>query len=382
MNTHITKDRCTGCLACENICPRGAISHDLASGFIRPAVNEAACVNCGLCLRVCPKDRTPEERAFLQQAYAVKHPDVSVLRQSTSGGAFSAIADCVLKEKGVIYGCVLENGSVQHVRTEGEYQRMRGSKYVQSNPEKVYADLALDLVNGKEVLFTGAPCQCAGVKNFLSAKNIATENLILVDFVCHGVTSPALFRDYLAYCEKKTGKKIGDHLFRSKVNGWTKHTEMNVFSDGTADCQSYESQLYKSVFHSRYGMNECCFDCRFASTVRVSDITLADFWGVNKSRPELFDPNGVSFVLINSGVGQRVMDRCDHLEKHPVSVADTEQPSLRHPAEKPPKYNRFWRDYRGKGFYRVVRKYYRGGKLYRALSGAYHRLLRRGTYES
>ncbi len=377
MNTHVIEKNCIGCLACENICPRNAIMHGTDSGFIRPIIDETACLNCGLCLKVCPQYIVLERNEALQQAYAVKHRDITVLQNSTSGGAFSAIADYIIGKNGIIYGCVLKNGVVQHIRTESDYGNMRGSKYVQSELKHIHSEIAKDLTNGRTVLFTGTPCQCASVKKYLALKTIDSTNLILVDFICHGTTSPALFGEYISYYEKKKGKKIVDHLFRAKVNGWTKHTEVNVLSDGTKDYQSYESQLFKSIFHSSLGMNEGCFECKFTSTNRISDITLADFWGIKRHHPELFDENGISFVLVNSSKGQNVFENCNDIKKQLVSITDTDQPSLQKPAAIPEKYNAFWKDYRKKGFDYIVKKYYRGGRLYRALSYAYHRMLKR-----
>lgn len=377
MNTHVTEKNCIGCLACENICPQNAIIHGISSGFIRPIIDETACVNCGLCLKVCPKDITLEKDEFFQQAYAVKHKNAMVLQNSTSGGAFSAIADYIIGENGTVYGCVLKNGIVQHTRTESDYGSMRGSKYVQSELKHIHSEIAKDLANGRKVLFTGTPCQCASVKKYLTLKKIASANLVLVDFVCHGTTSPALFSEYISYYEKKKNKKIVDHLFRAKLNGWTKHTEVNVLSDGTQDYQSYESQLFKSIFYSHLGMNEGCFECKFTSTNRISDITLADFWGIKRHHPELFDENGISFVLVNSSKGQNVFEHCKDIKKQLVSITDTDQPSLQKPAAMPEKYNAFWEDYRKKCFDYIVKKYYHGGKLYRTLSYIYYRLLKR-----
>ena len=377
MNTHVTEKNCIGCLACENICPQKAITHGIGSGFIRPIIDESTCVNCGLCLKVCPKSTALGKSLFLQQAYAVKHTDINVLRSSTSGGAFSAIADYIIRENGTVYGCVLIDGMVQHIRTENEYGSMRGSKYVQSDLKNIYSEIAHDLANRRKVLFTGTPCQCESVKKYLTLKKIQSADLILVDFICHGTTSPALFGDYISYYEKKKSKEITDHLFRSKINGWTKHTEMNILSDGTKDYRSYESQLFKSIFYSHLGMNEGCFECKYTSTNRISDITLADFWGVKKQHPDLFDENGVSFVLINSNKGQNVFEHCKNIEKQLVSITDTDQPSLHSPAVIPQKYNAFWADYHKKGFNYIVKKYYRGGTIYRTMSEIYHKVLKR-----
>ena len=374
MTKHITSDKCVGCLACENICPVGAISHDVSTGFIRPVVDESICINCGLCLKACPKDSSPEKSGFLQHAYAVKHKDLDVLAKSTSGGVFSSIADYILNNGGAIYGCAVVDKQVQHIRVECDYSSMRGSKYVQSNLKDAHKKIASDLKNGKNVLFTGTPCQCESVRKFLSASNIKAEKLLLVDFVCHGVSSPLLFEQYVSFCEERAGKTLSNHLFRTKFNGWVSHVEENIWTDGTKDHSTYESQLFKGIFHSLLGTNESCFECRFASLNRPSDITIADFWGIKDTHPELFDSNGVSFVMINSEKGEQAFADCQNIYKHDVAITDTKNPHLYAPVSKPQKYDRFWRDYHKKGFKHIVKKYYCGGKLYRFLSDTYHKL--------
>ena len=170
MNTRVTEKNCIGCLACENICPQKAITHGTGSGFIRPIIDKSICVNCGLCLKVCPKNTVLEKSNFSQQAYAAKNTDINVLHNSTSGGVFSAVADYIIRENGTVYGCVLKDGTVQHIRTENEYCSMRGSKYVQSDLKNIYSEIAHDLSNGRKVLFTGTPCQCNSVKKYLTLK--------------------------------------------------------------------------------------------------------------------------------------------------------------------------------------------------------------------
>lgn len=376
MNRHITDKCCVGCLGCKVICPKDAISDTVTSGFIKPKVNNGLCVDCGLCIKVCPKDSSIKNNSYSQRAYAVKHNNANILQKSTSGGAFSAFANYTISVGGVVYGCEIVAGKVQHMRTEYDFSGMCGSKYVQSALGKTFDNISKDLIMNKKVLFTGTPCQCAAIKNYLNIRKISTENLLLVDFICHGVTSPKLYADYIQYYEKRKKSKISNHIFRSKLRGWTKHTEVNYLTDGGIDWQSYESQLYKSIFHSHLGLNDACFECNFSSLNRVSDITMGDFWGVQKSHPELFDINGVSFVMINSNNGEKFFDSCSDIEKHSVSINDTEQPSLYHPAKKPKVYNQFWRDYEKKGFYYIVKKYYRGGRIYRTISDIYHILIR------
>lgn len=383
MNKNITDNKCTGCLACENICPKGAISHNKNSGFIIPYVNDSICVNCSFCIKVCPQNEGIKSNTeFIQEAYSVKNLNPEILKKSTSGGVFFALAKNVINKGGVVYGCVTKGKEVKHIRAVSGILEMMGSKYVQSDLSLIYSDLANDIKNGKIILFTGTPCQCKAVKNFIKLRKLSSEKLILADFICHGTPSPKIFQDYIDYCEVKSKKKIEKHLFRSKVNGWTKHTEINCFTDGSKDSQSYCSQLFKSIFYSHLAMNTACFECRYTSIDRVSDITLADFWGIQKSHPELFDQNGISFVLINSSKGKLIIESCCNIEKHKVSVKDVDQPSLYQSAEKPEKYNQFWKDYQEKGFKYIVKKYYHGGIIYRLISDLFHAAFKGRKHES
>lgn len=380
MTKHITADNCMGCLACEAACRKGAVSHTAKSGFVRPTVDEKLCVDCGACINVCPKLRN-EQNDAVPLAYAVKSTDAAVLSNSTSGGMFSALADEIVRRGGVIYGCEILHDMVVHTRTESDYSGMRGSKYVQSDlahsfGKTVHDEILKDLTNGRTVLFTDTPCQCASVRKYLSHMKASGEKLILADLICHGTPSPKIFADYIAYCEEKQKTKIATHLFRTKLNGWTRHTEANVMQDGQIDAVSYEAQLFKSIFYSHIAMNEACFSCPYTTLYRPSDITMADFWGVKKSHPELFDESGVSFVLINTEKGKDFFDSLQNIEIHSVSPQDADQPMLKRPTQKPEKYESFWQDYEKRGFEYVVKKYYHGGRMYRLMSKIYRTIIK------
>lgn len=381
MIKHITENNCFGCFACESICPKSAIKIDSKTGFYKPDVDSSLCIECGLCLNICPKEQNEKNGIDNQVAYAIKHKEKSVLNESTSGGAFSSIANRVIEMNGVVYGCITSRNEVRHTRTESDYSEMRGSKYVQSNLSDIHNQIANDLKNGRMVLFTGTPCQCSSMKKFVKQKNLPEDMLLLVDFICHGTPSPKIFSDYISYCESKAEKNIKKHLFRPKINGWTKHTEANVLTDGTVDYQSYESQMYKSIFYSHLAMNETCFSCPFASVERVSDVTMADFWGVQKSHPEFFDNRGLSFALANTKKGRDFVLGCMDIDITEVSVDDVDQPQLHRPCSKPDGYEKFWSVYNKRGFSYVVKKYYHGGWLYRKLSDLYHKLKIRKNHE-
>lgn len=377
MNNILQDKWCCGCTACESICPNSAISISDKQGFYMPKLNSDLCTECGLCVKVCPGKRSPYNTYYAQKAFAAVNQNDEIRTLSTSGGAFSALAEAVISKGGIIYGAVCDGNNVIHKRTTDDYGKMRGSKYLQSRIGKAFLLVEQDLKNGVTVLFSGTPCQCAGLKKYLNYKRVPLTDLITVDFICHGVVSPGIFKDYIDYCNKKSRKTVKEHIFRSKIHGWTKHTELNIFTDGTTDSQSYASQLFKSVFYSHLGMNDACFECRYASINRESDITMGDFWGIKNNHPELFDESGVSFLLVNTQKGMNLLELCKGLTVHDVDITDVEQPQLYGPAKKPEGYEDFWNYYNLNGFNKTVKKYYHGGTVYRMLSNIYRFLMKR-----
>jgi 4Fe-4S ferredoxin, iron-sulfur binding domain protein len=371
----IKKNECYGCAACLHICSYNAISmKNDDKGFLYPTIDKALCVNCGLCTQACPVKNEKLEKKTARGIYGVVNNDEEERLQSTSGGLFSLIADYYIKNRGAIYGAIFKNGEIKHIRVTEDYSAMRGAKYSQSNLDGVYNSISSDLKRNTLVFFVGTPCQCAALKLFLSAKRINTKNLTVVDFICHGVVSPLILHDYIFYAEKKANKKILMHIFRDKIKGWNVYTESNVFEDGTVDNQSYESQLYKRFFLSNMCLRESCYTCKFATKDRVGDITMGDFWGLDKSHPEKFDKKGVSFAMINSEKGIKIFDLIkDKMNYFPVNIEDTTQPHLTRSVSKSKEYDAFWKDY-SKGFNYVVVKRFHGGKIRRLISIIYNKL--------
>jgi len=200
-------ENCTACTACMTVCPEKAIEmKEDEEGFLYPVIKAEYCNECGVCGSVCPMINHSKDKdsSYEIKAYAIKHQNQNVLRQSTSGGMFTALSDYVLQNKGAVYGAILDNSfRIKHIRatTEAERDLMRGSKYVQSDLGNVFSDIIKDLRENKQVLFIGTPCQVDGLKHILSP-TIDKRNLILVDIICNGVPSPGLFFDYISYCEK------------------------------------------------------------------------------------------------------------------------------------------------------------------------------------
>lgn len=366
----VSGQNCCGCSVCSHVCPNSAISMATDEhGFMHPKVDKALCTNCGICERVCPEIESDKEKQERVSCYGIINNNKEIKKNSTSGGLFSLLADYVIDSGGAVYGAIYNAGTIEHIRVIGDYDKMRGSKYCQSTIDGVIEAFLNDLNHGVKVLFTGTPCQCASLKKLLRLKKIPSENCILVDIVCHGVVSPMLLKDYIAYVEKKTGKEIAVHKFRDKVNGWSQHTESNIFVDGSYDYQSYESQLYKRIFLNHYGLREACFNCKYTCYDRVSDITMADFWGLNKTRPEMWNNDGVSFAIVSTEKGDKIIDAIrDKGTVFDATIDDTKQPQLLAPSNRPEGYEEFWNCYLQHGFKKIVVKYFHGGVLRRLAS--------------
>lgn len=228
---------CCGCTACASICSHNAISMEPdALGFLYPKINESLCVECGLCEKVCQFNDNYDRSLNLPQptAYAARHKDIGEVMKSRSGAAFVAISDYILEQGGIVYGAgYKDHFRVAHKRatTKEERDEFRGSKYVQSDLSGVFRQVKEDLKNGLTVLFSGTPCQTAGLNSYIGKK--LRKNLILLDIVCHGVPGPYIWRDYLAYLEKKHNSKIIYVNFRDKEKyGWKAHKETFKYENG------------------------------------------------------------------------------------------------------------------------------------------------------
>ena len=294
------------------------------------------------------------------KSYIVKQKDLSSRMKSRSGGIFAAVSDCVLEKDGVVYGCALDgNFQAVHCRatTRQERDAFRGSKYVQSRMGETFKQVIEDLKNEKIVLFSGTPCQVAGLKSF--CPEALSKNLICMDIVCHGVPSPRVWQDYLAYMEKKYHGTVTAVDFRNKRNhGWWEHIETLTIKRKEVD-----SQVYKNLFYEHNILRDCCYACPYKSTERVGDITIADAWGIAKANPEFDDNYGVSLVLSNTPKGEEWLKRsfvaCDYKA---CDLADYMQEPLIRSFEKPADYEEFWNTYFHTDFSELVKKRYQDSK--------------------
>lgn len=359
------KEDCCGCTACQQICPTSAIGmRPDEEGFLYPEINKELCSDCGLCRKVCAFQNGYDtlNNFTIPYVYAGKHGNEEVRMASSSGGVFSAISDYIVDRNGLVCGVAFdENMNVVHkiASTREEIDKFRGSKYVQSNLGNIYAEIMDLLKQNKTVLFTGTPCQNAGLKSYLvNDKHVKLENLFLCDIVCLGTPSPLMWREHIASLENKENSKIAQYYCRSKVKGWHGHNEMVVYENGKKDYRSNLSQKHKALFYSHNILRPSCHQCRYTNLKRPSDITIADFWGIERCLPEFDDNKGVSLVLINSPKGQRLFeDIKENLICRESNTKDCLQPHLQYPAKPSVKREQFWEDYRLNGYKYVIKKY-------------------------
>lgn len=359
-SVYLTKDNCCGCTACMCVCPKNAIMMVADNkGFYYPKIDSEKCVNCGLCRRVCQfGEKEISEKYNEVRCFALKHKDFSVIKASRSAGAFTAFSDYILSNGGVVYGVVLNSDfSVNHQRavTIEQRNRFRESKYVQSNLEGVFNSVASDLSANKIVMFSGTGCQCDGLRSFLQTKRLDTHNLLIVDIVCHGVPSPKMFVEYIKWNEQKNKSVVTDFKFRDKDKyTWGEGIEKLTFSDGKIKYQDYFTEFIFSNF-----IRECCYNCKYTTPYRNSDITLADFWGSEKKCPEYTDyKNGCSLVMIHSEKAMILFNKIQNsVSFKNVGVEDCMQPRLETPRKKNSNADFYWEEYCNKGFDYVMKKY-------------------------
>lgn len=284
---------------------------------------------------------------------------------SSSGGMFTAVSDLILDRGGVVYGAAFdENFTVRHQRAETRKgrDRFRGSKYVQSDLGDTFSQVKKDLLDGREVLFTGTPCQVAGLKNFLNQSKVDRFKLYSCDLVCHGVPSPKIFHDYFAFMTGKYHSSAESLTFRYKPPGWRAQAMRISFKNGKKYIADAGSDLFYRLFLPNLILRDSCYACPFASVDRTGDLTIGDFWGIEKSMPDFEDEKGVSLVLVNTEKGRRLFEAVKNaLIFQPSSLHDCLQPTLERPSAVSPKAGLFWADYQRHGFDFVAKKYGRSG---------------------
>ncbi len=347
------KERCVGCKSCEQSCPKHCISMvENKEGFWNPVVDEQRCIECKLCLKTCPAKNTTVHRNEPQHVWAWRNQNDTDIMRSASGGAADSAAKAVLQMGGVVYGAAYDDQLVVNhieVTDDAGRERIQSSKYVQSDPKDSYSKVKQRLAEGKTVLFTGTPCQIAGLYTFLGGDH---HNLYTLDLICHGVPSPKFFKKYLEYQNKQSEGQVIYFNFRSKEKrGWG--TQYMLKTKTKTRTKTLALDRYGKHFMDGDCYRECCYQCPYANTKRVGDLTVGDFWGIAKSHPEFNSPKGVSSVFINTEKGQKLFEQMQpfaEVVKATLEEGMVKQHNLVRPSERPSVRDSFYAGIDESGF--------------------------------
>lgn len=330
------KNQCTGCTACANICPKSCIEmKEDDEGFSYPVIDNSKCISCLACERVCPilSNRTPKDEET--KAYAALSKNDETRLESSSGGIFSELAKLILQSNGIVYGAKYDDDfKVIHTGIEDieSLKELRGAKYSQSDLSTIFQTIKTQLNNGRQVLFSGTPCQIGGLKAFLKKDY---DNLYCIDFVCHGVPSPLVWKKYIEYrSQVDADNQVPEYInLRNKESGWSHYSYQVEFAYSKSNhylCQN-DKDLYMSLFVNNYILRRSCSNCYYKGYSRESDITLGDFWGIWDILPSMDDNKGTSVVFTHSNKGEKLLNSAAiHLQSNPVTLdqATMMNPSL------------------------------------------------------
>lgn len=305
------KSTCSGCHACVSACRQNAI--EMAAdeeGFLYPKIDKSICTNCGACETMCQAIR-PIYKQRTPIAYACWNRDEFIKESSSSGGVFYAVAKWIISQGGVVFGAAFnDNLELRHISIESvdRIPLMQGSKYLQSVIGDAFKRAKDFLDDGRYVLFTGTPCQIDGLLHYLRKDY---ERLYTQDIICHGVPSPEVWKKYLEYQTHRFNSTLSkDKLpsFRQKTEGWKRYSVSLNFENDVKYSVYHREDCYMRAFLKNLSLRPSCFECRSKTKSRNSDITLADFWGIENVEPEMFNDKGVSLVLANSDKGKKLFD--------------------------------------------------------------------------
>ena len=310
---NIPVQNCSSCAACANVCARSAISMPLdAEGFYRPVIDAEKCVQCGACERICPWNKpveNPNVADVSPKTVAAYAKDESVRLQSSSGGIFTVLAERVLDDGGVVVG-VAQTAPIRFghivVENKADLAKLRGSKYVQADVGLVYREVRGLLKAGRKMLFSGTPCQVAGLYAVLGSA--ASADLFTVDIVCHGTPSVKVFEKYVREMEKTDDSALDGVNFRDKSEGWSGYALLHRFRSGKSVSVHHGRSKYMRLFLSRICQNVSCDECHYRKLPRIADISLGDYWGISNHHPEMDDNKGTSVVLLNTAHGRELFD--------------------------------------------------------------------------
>lgn len=321
--TDNNKNKCCGCTACACICPKNCITmQEDKEGFKYPLVNKNACINCGMCEKVCPVINNPKPDTTPSEAYITRNLNAETVKSSTSGGTVSALCDIVISNGGIIFGGSFDSDfNVCHTsaETENELAKFRSSKYVQSDLNDTFIKIKKELEKSRIVMFTGTPCQAAGLHNYLKKPY---DNLIIVDFVCRAVPSPLVWKLHRQELSKKYKSKLVYANFREKTYGYHSANLTMKFSNGKKNIENTKTDNMLKSFFSGICSRPSCYECPFRSAGRISDLTVFDCWNVTRYVPTLPDDDkGYTAVLIQSEKGKKLFENIsDKITKYDADV--------------------------------------------------------------
>ena len=306
---HVSHQVCTGCSACYNICPKGSITmQEDQEGFLFPIIQSDSCIDCGACLRVCPAVNPIYQNNETPKCFAVMASD-EIRKMSSSGGVFSLLSEWILDKEGVVCGAAYTENyhNVEHVliSEKKDLQQLRGSKYVQSRIGNVFQEIRNELKKDRYVLFTGCPCQVAGLKKYLGKDY---DKLYTADLVCHGTPPLKMYRQFIEELEEQESSHVTYVSFRDKeISKWTHSTTVR-FENGAVYFRKRNDSSYMNAFLTLLSLRKSCGQCQFARLPRQGDVTMADFWDIHRYDPSLDDQRGTSAVLVNNEKGEVLLN--------------------------------------------------------------------------
>jgi hypothetical protein len=349
-----------------------------AKGFLNPVVDHERCKGCLICERRCPVNKPVRPNPEPENVYACWNRDEVVRLKSTSGGAFSAIAEAVLEKKGCVWGAAFtKNMVLKHKCVENidELDALRRSKYIQTEIGDTFRKIKEQINENRLVLFVGTPCHVQGLNSFLGENK--NENLITTDFICHGVPSPKVFHSYVDWLQKRYGDQLLDLNFRDKRYGWgNAYSSIGKFRRlGERELRNEENGYFYGMKHNLF-LRPCCYQCKSNGLKRCSDFTIADFWGLGKKIPFSCPKekmNGISLLVINSLKGERIfvgqISKRIHVFKRTLTEACAGNHNYRYSSKKNPSTPSFWKEFEKTEQWEVILGYLRLSLFERCKSG-------------
>jgi len=359
------KTECFGCGACQNVCPKSCITMTFDSeGFRYPSIDKTKCISCLLCQKVCPVEEIPHKNQPLL-AYGGHNKDRKICGDSTSGGFFSLLAKRCFQEKGTVFGAAEINPlSIKHIsiNSENDLSKIQKSKYLQSDIGLCFQETKNLLLKRENVVFSGTPCQIAGLLNYLKITRTSTDSLLTAEVVCEGLPTPLFTKKQIEYFQKQTKSRVSclDWRFKNK-NRWDFQTMLLTFSSGKRLKIDRWVNPFWSIWLSHMMSRPSCYSCPFASRARIADITMGDLWGVHKYCPDLYNKDrGASVLFVNSKKGEDALnDVLPNFEGHKLTVDDAikYQGPLRNHISENPSREQFFRDVGNLSYPQLVHKY-------------------------